>query len=441
MQTRLAVACLVAAVAVVAWGVAGSWIEADAASQGPGSSSSVVPSSSVTTRLTTTTAFRPPSTSAFVPSTTARVPSTTTPRLSTTTTRPRSSTSVTGPTTASTPTTTASTTAPGTGTSSAPATTVAPTTQAPGTTLPKPEVAAENASSNRLRWIVGGLVGVAAVIGALTFLYWRHTRPVDDWDGYGGGYDPYDPYHDEAETDLEAGDEGIGPDAALAGTAYPPEPATVTVRPTGAALAGAAVVGAAAASGVDEELESGAEHDDAEYGDAEYDDAGLEGGGLDDADGADGGAQVSGAAARTVVTDRNGVEAALGAAAVGGVAGPAADEGDEDDEYAGEEYAGGADGDATVVDDLASEHGGDLVDEQEDAPRPPPVALPERPAPSGGITILGPVRRDDVDDGHVQVEFGDDEDDEPLHIVTLEDLERRSRRSSTRPDESEGSDG
>lgn len=84
---------------------------------------------------------------------------------------------------------------------------------------------AEAASSGgRLPLVVGGLLGVGVGIAALTFLFWRHTRP---------GYDDYYPYDDEVD------DAAADPDS-LSVTAVSDAELVGAGAPVGAAAVGAA---------------------------------------------------------------------------------------------------------------------------------------------------------------------------------------------------------
>jgi len=118
-------------------------------------------------------------------STTTTSESTTTTSESTTTTQP-----VTTTTAARTTTTTAvrtTTTTISRSTTSEPTTTLEPTTTTTAApeivtddTLPRRESAAEGgglSTDTKLALVVGGLIAVGIAIGALTYLYWRHTRP------------------------------------------------------------------------------------------------------------------------------------------------------------------------------------------------------------------------------------------------------------------------
>jgi hypothetical protein len=153
-----------------------------------------------TSRLVTTTSepFGPETTEA-APSTVPRGALTTATRSPTT---PRPTTPQTqAQTTRRTP---ASTGAPTTRVATTVATTV-PTmpasTQVPALLVPGPnntmpgaqEPAGEGVSTNAaLRWVVAGLVAVAAALGGLTLAYWRHTKPDPAGGGTGGGSD-WDP--------------------------------------------------------------------------------------------------------------------------------------------------------------------------------------------------------------------------------------------------------
>lgn len=175
--------------------------------------SSTIPQTSIP-RSTVTTAKRP------VTTTTARRPSTTVPLTTAVPTTPSTVPTSTEPPT--TPTTAATTT-----------TSVAPVKEAD----PVP------ASGGRLPLVVGGLLGVGVAIAALTFLFWRHTRP---------GYDDYYPYDDNFDESLDETDNlaavttvdggltvgragaavGVEGTRVLAGSAYPPDDAaTVVVKP------------------------------------------------------------------------------------------------------------------------------------------------------------------------------------------------------------------
>ncbi len=188
---------------------------------------SSTPSSSA---LTTQTTQGIVTTTRYVTTTTkSSVPVTSVPRA--TTTLPRSTT-VPRLTSTLPPTTPAPTTLPPTTTTEAPTT----TTTAPTTTTSAPVKQAEAASSStgRLPLVVGGLVGVGTAIAALTFLFWRHTRPE---------YDDYYPYDDEIE-EAASSDDALAVSAATEAGVSSSKPALVS----SSVGQEAAVVGAAGAS-------------------------------------------------------------------------------------------------------------------------------------------------------------------------------------------------
>jgi len=117
----------------------------------------------------------------------------------------------------------------------------------------KPEKVDETPASGRPWGVVGGLVGVAGLMGVLTFVYWRHTKPEDDdWYGYDDGTDPDGdpsdpgPYAGPAAGPDSEGLDSEGPDREAAPSEAPDAaPSAFAAFEPGAAGAGAAGVGAA----------------------------------------------------------------------------------------------------------------------------------------------------------------------------------------------------
>jgi hypothetical protein len=188
---------------VVAFPAGAAWAQVGTTPSTETPTTPVVTTPKPTVAPTTTSGFRP--TTSTVP---FRPSSTTAPfRPSTTTVPFRPSTTF--PQTTAAPTTTAPTTTEDlTTTTTAPATT---TTTAPPATEPA-------SATGRLPFVVIGLLLVGAAIAVMTFLFWRHTRPL---------YDDFDDDTGAAPlTKLDVVDQGLGT------SAYPPdgEP-TVVVKP------------------------------------------------------------------------------------------------------------------------------------------------------------------------------------------------------------------
>ncbi len=187
---------------------------------------STVTSTTAPPETTTTTAAPPPTTRAPVTTTTA------VRRSSTTTTAPPVSSTVEPTTTA--PSTTAST---------------APQFIIPDDTIPPREEVESSSDSGlstdvELGLVVGGLMAVGALIGFLTVLYWRHTRPQP----YLAALDVLSDVSAAAATDAPTGRmQGIGPLPMTA--AAPAAPATPAVPAAQVAPIGDPTAGAAAATG------------------------------------------------------------------------------------------------------------------------------------------------------------------------------------------------
>jgi hypothetical protein len=121
-----------------------------------------------TTGLPTTT-LPPVTTTSQKPTTTTITPKTTT---TTTTTKPKTTTTTAAASTSSTDTTTAPVT-----TSSAPAVLVPPASSSTTTPGSSGGGGGGLSADTKLRMVVGALVLVGGGIAALTYLYWRRTRP------------------------------------------------------------------------------------------------------------------------------------------------------------------------------------------------------------------------------------------------------------------------
>ncbi|MGC4050618.1 MAG: hypothetical protein QM757_14675 [Paludibaculum sp.] len=105
-----------------------------------------------------------------------------------------------------------------------PSTTVAPapslsTTSTPALLVPGPNdtkapAAADTGLSptRKLALVVAGLIGLAVVLAILTFMYWRHTRPV--WDDDELGADDYDGRFDRGVPGDDASGYDLGADDA-----------------------------------------------------------------------------------------------------------------------------------------------------------------------------------------------------------------------------------
>ncbi len=204
-----------------------------------------------------TTVPTSPTTATTATTATTSSPSTPTTRPSTTTTRAVTTSSSSAPTSSTSttvrPTSTTAgggtTTTEGRGTTTAPPATAASTTttQAAGTSTTvaaKPEKVDETPASGRPWGVVSGLVGVAGLMGVLTFVYWRHTKPEDDeWYGYDDGSDP-----DSGPSDTGPGNGGSGNGGSAA---FEPSAAGVGVAGVGGAGVGAGVASAASVAADD----------------------------------------------------------------------------------------------------------------------------------------------------------------------------------------------
>ena len=157
-STALVALVLGVGVLVLGFAMASSVTVVDAQVTPPDSSTSS--SSSSSTSSTTTTA--PTTTTTQAPTTTTEPPQTTTTRQWTTTTQRPTTTSSTSSTTTSTSSTT---------------TTVAPAVVPPGFSEPKSQGPSFWSSGRKVAAVVAMLVALGLTMAALSFLYWRATRP------------------------------------------------------------------------------------------------------------------------------------------------------------------------------------------------------------------------------------------------------------------------
>ena len=189
------------------------------------------PTTAPTTVTTVTpTSLQPTST---VPRTTV-APSTTASTVASTTSSEADASSTTSSTAESTTTTTASTT------------TTAATSSATSE-IEEPE----SDAARRLRFVIGGLLGIAGLVSVLTVLYWRHTAPVplplDDDDDDDGAADADEPRNvDDGRLTGDAQD-AAGPSATTGGGRPGGDPGAV----------GAATSMSTAATVLDEPMPSG----------------------------------------------------------------------------------------------------------------------------------------------------------------------------------------
>lgn len=190
-----------------------------------GLSSAFAQDDSTTTSSSTTapTTTQPPSTTSSTPTT--RAPTTTaTSRRSTTTTARSTSTSQ-----ATTTTTTGTTSTDAVASTTTLQRFLVPDDTLPSRTTPTGSSGSRGLSTDtKLALVVAGLLVVAAIIGVLTWLYWRHTRPA--------------PYLDALDVLSEVKDQGAAASLAAATGTTTPVPivsARVGAEPGGvSALAG-----------------------------------------------------------------------------------------------------------------------------------------------------------------------------------------------------------
>jgi len=189
-------------------------------------------------RTGATAAFAASTVETTTTTTAAPATTTTTVAATTTSTAQKSTTTTKRPTTTTRPSKTTTTTAPATTTTKAPASTTstAPAALVPGstsTTVAKSTGSGGLSAETQLRLVVGGLIAVGGLVGFLTVLYWRRTKPPQ----ITGALD--------ALADL---DSSALPGAVLAGTATgaPGGPSGVPAGGAGAPVGAAGAVAAGA---------------------------------------------------------------------------------------------------------------------------------------------------------------------------------------------------